>query len=124
MQLVYFSINFLIPSPHPQYDISCSFVGMSECLDLGGDDGLHIDIKEMYIGCDLNAGDTPAAYTPIDWEVADWQKNPAAQAIIADIYARFGTVNDEPADAASVCDYYQKRRELEWAKQIRVTHIN
>lgn len=82
-----------------------------------------IHVKKLYIGCDLDINDTPLAYTELEFDVEGFEDSPAGKKIIADICERFGTDNDEPADAVSVCDYYQKRRELEWAKQLQVTHI-
>lgn len=96
---------------------------MAECQDLGGDEDLKINVKKLYIGCDLNVGDTPLAYTEIDFDIEHWNAPAAKKEILQDICNRFGTDNDEPADAVSVCDYYQKRRELEWAKQLQITHI-
>ena len=123
MQTVYFSINFHQPSPHPSYDITCNFVGVAECRDLGGDEDLEIDVKKLWIGCDLNLGDTPAAYTELEWDAEYFHQSPAHKAIIADICERFGTDNDEPADAVSVCEYCQKEKEKERARQLQVTHI-
>ena len=82
-----------------------------------------IEVKKLYIGCDLDINDTPLAYTELEFDVEGFEDSPAGKKIISDICNRFGTDNDEPADAVSVCEYYQKRRELEWAKQLQVTHI-
>jgi len=122
-ETVYFSINFHQPSPHPSYHITCNFVGMAECQDLGGDEDLEIEIKKLYIGCDLNVGDTPLAYTELDQDVEYWYNTEAYKEILRDICERFGTDNDEPADAVSVCEYYQKKKELEWAKELKVSFI-
>jgi len=134
-QTIYFKTTTDLPSSHPDYAGTEHWVGEAVATD-EGEDGLHIDIKSLYLRIDPNVNETPLGYYSLDpydphFQYAKKSGNEfgfsrhAGQntfdKIIFDVCDRFGKVDADNADAKTICDYYSQRDAIGENDSVKVT---